>query len=181
MVSGFEISRTYEVWLAAVGYSATHSGTLKVTNVATRLDDLEATFDAPCCFATREMVYSSFEFVASNTELELVIFNPAGFATNVDDISIIYYTRDFAFIDGVVDLDEPFNHPMSLDTSVWKTYGNIGQVQDAAPLDNGDYVVSSIGQYSGLCTSDTYDFHDLGFESPMAMLFYEPAALPCGG
>jgi len=97
VVSGFEIGGTYEVSIAAVAYtgSVSHPGaTLKVTNLATGAADLEeVTVPAPIELAVVPFEYSSFEFTASNTELELEIFNPAGFATNVDDVSIVLMTN----------------------------------------------------------------------------------------
>ena len=95
LVSGFTIGSTYEVSLAAIAYADDTShpgGGLKVTDLDTALDDLDVTFttNPGTVFSGDPWIYSSFQFVASNTELELSISNPtAGYATHVDDVSIV--------------------------------------------------------------------------------------------
>jgi len=93
VVTGFQIGGTYEVSIAAIEYitSADHpGGTLTVTNEGTATDDLNVTIATPnFAVAGGIMEYSSFQFVASNTQLKLDIFNPGGFAMNVDDVSVV--------------------------------------------------------------------------------------------
>ena len=92
LVSGFTIGETYEVSLAAIAYAdpCHPGGGLKVTDLDTALDDLDVTFATNPGALGDPMVYSSFLFTASNTELELAISNPtAGYALHVDDVSIV--------------------------------------------------------------------------------------------
>jgi len=94
LVSGFTIGETYEVSLAAIAYADGTShpgGGLKVTDLDTTdlALSLDVTFAVNPGALGDPMIYSSFLFNASSTELELSISNPTdGYAMHIDDVSI---------------------------------------------------------------------------------------------
>jgi len=99
LVSGFVPGQLYELSLAGVAYggSENHPGaTVQVANLTSGLDALAPTI-MPLAgeLYVDEFLYSSFQFTASNTELDLSIFSPGSdgenniwAATHVDDVSI---------------------------------------------------------------------------------------------
>ena len=89
LVSGFTIGETYVASFAVGGYNGDdHLGSVQVYDVVRDAYDLDETFDIVGSFGD-DMVYHSFQFNASNTELELHLLNPAGHATGYDDVSIV--------------------------------------------------------------------------------------------
>ena len=95
LVSGFVVGRTYEVSLAGIAYAIRDPlwGILEVYDPVGDpcTYDLQVNFDVaePLRKGDTAMLYSSYQFVASNTELMLSIIDPAGHALNIDDVSII--------------------------------------------------------------------------------------------
>ena len=98
VVSGFSVGARYELSLAAMNWGSTSEFelTLQVYNADTTSYDLDVIDDmgGPTGPAVRDgsiqntMPYTSHEFDASNTELELLITNPTGNAWTIDDVSI---------------------------------------------------------------------------------------------
>ena len=94
LVSGFVVGGTYEVSLAGVAYAIRDPlwGILEVYDpVGDPCEyDLQVNFDVaePLRRDDTPMLYSSYQFIASNTELELAIIDPQDHALNIDDVSI---------------------------------------------------------------------------------------------
>ena len=89
-ITGFTVGDAYEVSFAACSYNGDPFVTnVQVYNVIADACDLYETFDVTGEGGVDEMVYHSFEFDASNTELELHLICPDGYAMNYDDVSVI--------------------------------------------------------------------------------------------
>ena len=104
-ISGFTIGAKYAVSLAAISFSGEpgdyyDAGFIRVYNAAAESYDLDEIFDASIVGETAYMLYSTFEFTASNSALDLMIINPSPdydpfpdipepAALTVDDISIV--------------------------------------------------------------------------------------------
>jgi len=113
VVSGLQPGGTYEVSVAVVAYTGdvNHPGaTMTITDLATGIEDLEeVTMPAPFDLYSVAFEYSSFEFVASNTELEIEIFNPHDYATQIDDVSIVLLVPPGPLVGTVTPLSDPMN------------------------------------------------------------------------
>ena len=93
VISDFVVGQPYEISIAACvwGSDYVNGNLLKVYNADTASYDLDDVLVGSIRDGSvlNDLMYSSFSFVASNTELELSITNPAGDAMTIDDITIV--------------------------------------------------------------------------------------------
>ncbi len=92
-ISGFVVGETYEVTLASITYTSDYgtTGTVEVYNVAGAVDDLYEDFESSVNdpAVSTDFLYTTHQFVASNTDLRLYLINQTGSALTIDDISIV--------------------------------------------------------------------------------------------
>ena len=96
-ISGFVVGETFEVTLAAVSYNSNYAGPgeIELYNAVDEVSDLYEDFDATVggwdgsAWIETPFLYTSHQFVASNTDLVMNVINPGGRALTVDDISLV--------------------------------------------------------------------------------------------
>ena len=96
-ISGFVVGETYEVTLAALSYNSNYAGPgeIELYNAVDEVSDLYEDFDATVggwdgsAWIETPFLYTSHQFVASNTDLVMNVINPGGRALTVDDISLV--------------------------------------------------------------------------------------------
>lgn len=90
-ISDFVVGQEYTLTIGAntYGSSYTNENYLQVYNAGTASYDLDAIVVGSDRGITGDLLYTSYNFTATGTELELSVTNPAGAAMTIDGITLV--------------------------------------------------------------------------------------------